>query len=276
MEGKLLLVFAVLFVVLMVSGCIGEEALPDDGQSSGGQCNPPKKMIGQICCYDENSNGICDIEDMGCPDSCDDGNICTNDTCSASTDFECVHEANSPCCGNGVCEPNEDVSNTCPDDCTIIKMSQFKYSDIADYMDGDTFVFIHTGSAETEQKMFYLNITAGPGGMENIKYTYTCNSTQYDDIDSINSEAENVTEDVDMKINKYEDKNYVIYTNFFIPSTSTYSRDIKTLEGDQKASFHFSVKKKVPQERDDLKCLVKFYFVEPRKIVYEWLSISYI
>jgi hypothetical protein len=50
-----------------------------------------------------------------CPDSCDDGDICTEDFCSRKTKFECQHRLLVPCDGNGICEPNEYPSVDCPD-----------------------------------------------------------------------------------------------------------------------------------------------------------------
>ncbi len=51
-----------------------------------------------------------------CPESCDDGDECTNDSCDEGTDFECVNEKKLLCCGNGDCEITED-SDECPADC---------------------------------------------------------------------------------------------------------------------------------------------------------------
>lgn len=51
-----------------------------------------------------------------CPASCDDGDRCTRDECSASTDFRCEHNDITPCCGNGICESAED-SSSCSLDC---------------------------------------------------------------------------------------------------------------------------------------------------------------
>jgi len=50
-----------------------------------------------------------------CP-SCEDNNPCTTDSCSEDTEYECVHEAVIPCCGNSECEEDENWS-ACPEDC---------------------------------------------------------------------------------------------------------------------------------------------------------------
>ena len=52
-----------------------------------------------------------------CPESCDDGNKCTQDVCNEQTDFECRTVPISPCCGNGVCEQDETPA-ACASDCT--------------------------------------------------------------------------------------------------------------------------------------------------------------
>ena len=275
MERKTCFLALALVAILLSSGCIGGEP-PATGGSTGGTCNPPKKMIGNICCDDGYGNGVCDMDDIGCPSSCDDGNACTNDSCSVDTDFDCVHAVVAPCCGNGICETREDAANECPADCTVVSMSNFKFKGTPDFIDGQKFVFIHTGSAESEQRTFYLNFSAGIDGMENIRYTFKCNSTQHKNLDSITSTVYNLTEDEDMRINKLEDAYYLMYTNFFRAKTATYGREIEELEGEEEASFHFSIQKKNPQLRDELSCLVKFYFMQPRKIIEKWLYVSYI
>jgi hypothetical protein len=51
-----------------------------------------------------------------CPENCNDGNDCTKDYCQKNT-FFCVHDAvATSCCGNNVCDSDEDKC-TCPEDC---------------------------------------------------------------------------------------------------------------------------------------------------------------
>jgi hypothetical protein len=52
----------------------------------------------------------------GCPETCDDNDSCTADTCGNETRYECRHEQLIPCCGDSACEQGETFS-TCPDDC---------------------------------------------------------------------------------------------------------------------------------------------------------------
>ncbi len=273
MNGKFAYIMAAFILIAFVSGCISEESVVPD--QSGGQCNAPKKMIGEVCCYDQNSNDICDIEEAGCPDSCDDDNACSNDTCSASTNFECVHTMNYPCCGNDVCEKNEEYNNICPEDCVILDVTDFQLLGEKAFIEDGAYQFIHTVSA-SPIKFFRLNITAGKGGMEDIRYTFTCNSTQHADLDSINSEAYNETDDIEEKLNLLETADYRVYTNFFNKQEAGFERDIEELNQNGVAYFNFKIEKINPLKRDDLTCLVKLYFIEPKKILYKWLEISYI
>jgi len=52
-----------------------------------------------------------------CPESCDDNDPCTVDSCSEKTGFFCVHEATTEsCCGNFQCDEGENEC-TCAEDC---------------------------------------------------------------------------------------------------------------------------------------------------------------
>jgi len=51
-----------------------------------------------------------------CPFSCDDNDECTSDYCSEGTGYECRHDKIFPCCGNAVCEDDENYEN-CLADC---------------------------------------------------------------------------------------------------------------------------------------------------------------
>ncbi len=51
-----------------------------------------------------------------CPADCEDNNDCTNDYCNDATDYECKHAVITPCCGNAICEVEENYNN-CLSDC---------------------------------------------------------------------------------------------------------------------------------------------------------------
>jgi hypothetical protein len=219
------------------------------------------------------------MDEAGCPASCDDGMPCTNDTCSGLTDFKCAHETIYPCCGNGVCETNEEANNICPEDCEIIGITDFIYDGTPDFIDDDSFVFIHTSAVEMPYRLFYTNLTApGDNVLENIRYTFTCNSTQNTNLDSIDSVAENITDDDYRvgRINKHDDANYLIYSFFFMEVIPAYRLDVLRMDANERGAFYFKLKKKEPQKRDELSCMFKFYFMEPRKLVQKPLKISYI
>lgn len=276
MGGKLAILLGMLLLVFFVSGCILEEE-PVVQPDTTVKCQTPKKIIGEVCCYDENGNNVCDMDEAGCPESCDDLNACTNESCSGTTDFKCEYSTIFPCCGNDVCENNEDKNNICPEDCEVLDITDFQYAGTPDYMDDDIFVFIHTATAEYDFRLFKLNITAPANDkMENIRYTFKCNSSQHSDLDSIDSEPDNVSDEIELKINKLDSTNYLIYSNFFLERDPAYGMDIEELDEGERAQFHINIDKKEPQKRDELRCLFKFYFMEPRKMVHKVLKIDFI
>ena|GEM_PF-1428057 len=57
--------------------------------------------------------------EVECPESCDDFNPCTEDSCENGI---CRHAPILPCCGNGICEEGETVVN-CPEDCAKQKLT---------------------------------------------------------------------------------------------------------------------------------------------------------
>ena len=76
-----------------------------DCSLQGDPCNPAS-------CDPNGPDGNCDIIT---PVVCDDGDSCTDDSCSAGV---CINSDVVPCCGNSVCELGEHC-NKCADDCLI-------------------------------------------------------------------------------------------------------------------------------------------------------------
>jgi hypothetical protein len=76
--------------------------------SATGACSDPVKPNGASCddgdgcsISDACASGVC----RGAPKSCNDGNVCTDDSCSAGT---CVHQSNSASCEDGnLCTTND-------------------------------------------------------------------------------------------------------------------------------------------------------------------------
>lgn len=56
------------------------------------------------------------IPSHSCPESCDDGNSCTQDVCSKETNYKCFCDTIPDCCGNKICETVE-TYETCSADC---------------------------------------------------------------------------------------------------------------------------------------------------------------
>lgn len=271
---KNLILPLLLLLIILSAGCITFE------DETGPNCIDPEKSIGGRCCFDNDDNGVCDIDEKECPESCDDSDPCTNDYCSMQTNFECRHDGITPCCGNGECEPSEELANECPEDCVVIDITDFhhRYGG-PDYMEGETFVFIHTGSNETDKKPdFYLNITASDGELKNIRVTYNCTDSQSGHkIDSINVDRVEVVPDYPQfgYENEYDDDYYTIYTSFYSKELLTNIEVDELPEGDT-VEFRISLAKKDYKARSDLTCDFKFYFLEPLKSVVKKLKVSYI
>jgi hypothetical protein len=180
-----------------------------------------------------------------------------------------------------VCEPNEDTANECPEDCVVIKMTDFIHSYTGpDYMENDTYVFIHTGSNETDKKPdFYLNITADKVMLDNIRATYNCtDSATGHKIDSITVDRVPVIEDFPTEFgyeNKFSSADYDIYTSF-------YSKELKSainvvgLDVGKTVEFRIRIMNKNYKIRSKLTCDFDFYIREPQKHLKKKLKISYI
>jgi hypothetical protein len=267
----------ILFIVLVIvaSGCISVGDQPADIT-----CVEPEKLVNNTCCFDNDNNGVCDINEKTCPASCDDSKLCTNDYCSLQTNFECRHDIIKPCCGNGECEPNEDVANECPEDCTVVKITNFTHSYFGpDYMENDTYVFIHTGSNETDKKPdFYLNITADKTKFRNIRATYTCtDSATGQNIDSIVTDRVEVIEGYPQfgYENRFNSAVYTIYSSFYSKELGT-KIDVNELDVGKTVEFRLRIFNKNYKVRSKLTCDFNFYFLEPLKHVKKQLKISYI
>jgi hypothetical protein len=270
--------FAILAVsIILASGCIAI----GDQQAGQPECVSPEKAINGSCCFDSDDNGVCDINEKACPVSCDDSNACTTDHCSVQTSFECRHDTVKPCCGNGECETSEDAANECPQDCTVIKMTGFIHSYTGpDYMENDTYVFIHTGSNETDKKPdFYLNITADKVKLHNIRSTYNCtDSATGHKIDSITVDRVPVVEDFPTEFgyeNKFNSADYTIYTTFYSKEMKS-TIDVAELGIGKTVEFRIRFLNKNYKVRSKLTCDFDFYFLEPLKHVKKHLKISYI
>lgn len=275
--GKFFLPVVLVFLVVISAGCVtfGDE------QPAAITCEGDEKAVDGRCCFDTDDNGVCDIDEMECPESCDDEDACTTDSCSLATNFKCEHDAISPCCGNGECEDSEDKANVCPEDCVVIDMTNFhhRYSG-PDYMDGDIFVFIHTGSNESDKKPdFYLNITAGTTVIKNIRATYNCtDSTTAHKIDSINADMVEVYPGFSNfgHENLLNDEEYTIESQFYSLAAKKSLVEVEELAAGTTTEFRLSTTKQQYKVRSKLTCDFSFYFLDPLKHISKRLEISYI
>jgi len=91
-----------------------------------------------------------------CPDSCDDGDPCTDDTCTPETLYECTHSKKTDCCGNNDCERFEDHIN-CPADCEgpeiDPKIAEFKQTAEERIKD---FKFLYYNTEYTETHEYWI------------------------------------------------------------------------------------------------------------------------
>ncbi|MEM5871572.1 MAG: hypothetical protein QW051_01730 [Candidatus Aenigmatarchaeota archaeon] len=261
-----------IFLLVIVSGCISiveEQPLQ--------KCIEPEKLINNICCFDDNNNGICDIDEKECPKSCEDENPCTKDYLVGC---ECKHEEIKPCCGNGICEPEEDLANECSKDCIVITMTDFYHASTGpDFMENDTYVFIHTGSVLMDKKAeFYLNITAKNYTLRNIKAIYNCTDVlTKKKIDSINVERVEVVEGHPQfgYENMLKSDDYTIYTHFYTKN-KPYSVEVQELQPGNTTQYKVRFVKNNYKTKGNLICDFTFYFFEPLKRVKKTLKLSFI
>jgi hypothetical protein len=75
-----------------------------------------KIIIAIVCTICVIFTSGCISQPTQCPESCNDGDDCTNDYCSSVTEYECKNDIISPCCGNNICDIEEDYI-TCVRDC---------------------------------------------------------------------------------------------------------------------------------------------------------------
>ncbi len=105
-------VVAILLAFLLIFGCPGPGPSPPNTTNQTNQTGFLNYTCPDGSIVQDSSQ--CEID--YCPSSCDDGNICTEDTCGKATGYECKHAPKIPCCGNTVCEPGENV-DSCINDC---------------------------------------------------------------------------------------------------------------------------------------------------------------
>lgn len=89
-----------LLLMLMFAACSNDDDALDDAPEDGTPADATTQPE----------------EQLECPETCDDGKACTDDTCGEETNYECVFTYRENCCGNEECEETE-TYRTCPADC---------------------------------------------------------------------------------------------------------------------------------------------------------------
>jgi len=112
MKTQIMLPSILFILILAIAGCENYEEVDLEAEA---------EMI-EKSAQDSNNTSLGDNEiteeDKKCPQSCDDNNTCTEDSCSEDTGFECLNKAIENCCGNDVCEKGE-TSDSCAADCPV-------------------------------------------------------------------------------------------------------------------------------------------------------------
>ena len=103
-------VLILLVFTFLIAGCgAPDQEILDDSVE-------PTAMIADEPIQDipiEEPDPVAEVIEKSCPDSCEDDNACTEDVCSDETNFECVHTEIVPCCGDGVCDEEEECEEDC-------------------------------------------------------------------------------------------------------------------------------------------------------------------
>ena len=154
--GRNITIFTVLISTIIIAGCIQEQpktkVCPNSGIVVNISDECPMYWCGDNTCllgtyrgYSENCStcpqdcGSCSTTNLNqpnpssvtnvinsCPTSCDDGNKCTFDSCSAQTNYQCVHQKIANCCGDNVCDSKEECEY-CINDCYSFSTTTYTY-----------------------------------------------------------------------------------------------------------------------------------------------------
>lgn len=108
MKYALPLVLALVFV----SGCTQTGYVTNQENATANVTNNTENII-EDAVSTIPEDGSLAVRSRQCPE-CDDSDPCTLDTCSSATNYECNHTEIKPCCGNSVCENNENCLEDCP------------------------------------------------------------------------------------------------------------------------------------------------------------------
>ena len=187
-------ILGLVILVLIVSGCTGDTP----AEQIQPVCNHPYILVGTGCCLDQNDNAICDSDESDiskeaetkaeseeepktktipeiepepesqeitepekeCPQSCDAGNPCTTDTCSAETGYACKSEPkceSDKMCIEGECFGKGEYVKT-------IEVRFFNPKNVGKLGEMEAMVIDSMGRIYILDNLNYVNIYSATGG----------------------------------------------------------------------------------------------------------------
>ncbi len=121
------LIISIIILVILISGCTQTGYVVSPEGYNASNTTTMNNINSAITTTTIVSTTTTTVQIKHCPATCSDNNSCTEDKCSAATNYECAYKAIIPCCGNGVCEDNE---FNCNEDCIInISIIYIHYED---------------------------------------------------------------------------------------------------------------------------------------------------
>ncbi len=148
---------------------------PNEDTTFGTEDGCKKKIISGATAEGSKSEEVLDVN------SCDDGDVCTEDTLDAETG-KCTYERSESCCGDGFCDfserCNEESHKTvCPSDCPrtcpgVLTVSEFTCEGECDTLEDETFSITGNSLLQTRPE----NIGELP--LSSISSSFSCRSAE--------------------------------------------------------------------------------------------------
>ncbi len=175
---KFVLILSI-FSIILISGCVKEinYICPDKTLvNNPSKCNlpiensePTKDISVDKKTYEgqqEIKNNLSEQQPIQkrCPTSCDDMDKCTYDYCDFSTNFECEHKKVEGCCGNNLCENQNECVN-CFTDCYVC---EGHYCNVVNDVckDKKLYVFTTSDGIKIEVPVNYIKEAGWFGGIQ--------------------------------------------------------------------------------------------------------------
>jgi len=196
--------------------------------------------------------------ERSCPEDCDDNNKCTIDYCAESTNFFCKHKViTRPCCGNHICDDNENTC-TCPADCGTCEKLVGQFIEYGCFED-ECVTMLRDPEAVQPKTVIDDKSWGGRDFQVQVKTTYNEPFSLKDDNFYFTLELINMKEGTrDIKIKRFQmlDKNELLgEKDVSLPLLSIGSLQENTL------SMNFA--KNIPDEEKKVLTLKIFYDYQP-------------